>query len=178
MFDQDKSSHYVLGMSRMTAKAIINGQIVRRILILAIAFAVTAGHAQGPQPPTTLPALDWKCYSSFIVTFAPAGSKFQQLGLDGDNLKKPRIELHVIGNQILKVIENPVIPETRKEYAVDLSKITQDFSRSNLVYAWRDEQDFYAMVYAFNVEDRILSRTRIMKSDVRALNETQVFVCK
>jgi hypothetical protein len=147
--------------------------------ILAMLAVVGSAHAQpGPKSPSSLPTLDWQCFASFTVTFAPPDSKFQELGLDGDNLKKPRIELHVIGNHVLKVIENPTIPEIRKEYAVDLWKITEDFSQQSPVYAWREEQGYQVHIYAFNVEDRILSRTRIRKPEVRTLNENQVFLCK
>jgi hypothetical protein len=98
--------------------------------------------------------------------------------IDGDNLKKPRIELHTINNIIFKVIENPTIPELRKEFAVELSDMTQDFARANPVYAWREERGFQARVYVFNINDRILSRTTVMTPSMRSLNANEVLMCK
>jgi hypothetical protein len=158
---------------------VLRRSIVRRFMLaLALTLAAYTANAQGPKPPSSLPSIDWQCYASFTISFASPGSKFHELGLDGDNLKKPHLELHVIHNQIFKVIENPTIPELRKEYAVELFNMTQDFSRRNPVYAWREEQGFQVKVYAFNVNDRILSRTTVLKPDAPSLDQNEVFVCR
>jgi hypothetical protein len=151
-------------------------------IILAVWVLMPCGSVRaqrGPEPPSSLPPIDWVCYASSTVSFAPPGDKFQQLGLDGDNLKKPRLELHVLASgAIFKVIENPAIPEIRKEYRVELSNMTQDFARNNPVYAWREEKGFQVTIYTFNVNDKIVSRTRVMKPDARALDKTEVMVCR
>ena len=150
----------------------------RYLLAALLVFASPACAQPAPKIPTSLPTLDWKCYASFTVAFAPPGDSYQELGLDGDNLKKPRIELHTVDNLVLKVIESPTTPMLRKEYAVELYKITQDFSRANPVYAWREELGYQVKIFAFNVNDRILSQTLVMKPGVKALNQTQVLVCR
>jgi hypothetical protein len=141
--------------------------------------ASTSAHSQTePKHPSSLPAIDWKCYVSFSVSFAPADSIFQDLGLGGDNNKQPRIELHTVDNITLRVVENAGIPSQRTEYAVDLHKITEDFMLNNPVYAWREELGYEVKIFAFNVNDRLLSLTQVMKPPSRALNENQVFMCK
>jgi hypothetical protein len=147
----------------------------------AIALFVTSAfvHSQTePKHPASLPAIDWKCYASLSVSFAPADSIHQDLGLDGDNNHQPRIELHTVDNQILKVVENAWIPSQRTEYEVGLSKITEDFMRNNPVYAWRQELGYEVKIFAVNINDRLLSVTRVMKPPSPALNENQVLVCK
>jgi hypothetical protein len=84
--------------------------VLRFATALALTFAPCLTLAQsGPKVPSSLPTLDWKCYASVTVAFASRGSNFDELGLDGDNLKKPSIELRTIDNHVFKIIENPSI---------------------------------------------------------------------
>lgn len=152
---------------------------MRHLFCLIAILASTSAHSQTePKHPSTLPMIDWQCYASFTVSFAPPDSSFQELGLDGDNLKKPRIELHTVAGVILKVIENPSILMTRKEYSVEPYKLTEDFSRKNPVFAWREDLGYQVKIFALNLNDHLLSITRVMKPPNRALNENEVLVCK
>jgi hypothetical protein len=152
---------------------------VRRFVYALVLLVASAPvHSQTEPKPGSLPTMDWTCYISFSVSFAPADSIHQDLRLDGDNNQKPRIELHTVDNVTLKVIENAGMPLQRTEYAVDANKITEDFTRRNPVYAWRQELGYEAKIFALNVNDRLLSLTLVMKPPSRAPNENQVFVCK
>jgi hypothetical protein len=146
-------------------------------LVLLVASAPVHSQTE-PKHAASLPAIDWTCYSSFSVSFAPADSINQDLRLDGNNNKQPRIELHTVNNAILKVVENAWILSQRTEYEIDLNKITEDFTGNNPVYGWRRELGYEAKIFAFNVNDRLLSLTLVMKPPSRALNENQVLVCK
>jgi hypothetical protein len=158
----------------------IGRDFIRRIACtLALLVASAPVHSQTePQHPSSLPAMDWTCYVSFGVAFAPADSINQDLRLDGDNNHKPRIELRTVDNGILSVVENAGMPLERTKFEVDLSKITEDFTHRNPVYAWRQELGYEAKIFALNVNDRLLSLTKVMKPPSRAPNENQVFVCK
>ena len=46
------------------------------------------------------------------------------------------------------------------------------------MYAWRQERGYEAKIFALNVNDRLLSLTKVMKPPSRVPNENQVFVCK
>jgi hypothetical protein len=149
----------------------------------ACAFALLAAsaplHSQTePKHPSSLPAMDWTCYVSFSVSFAPADSINQDLRLDGDNNHVPRIELHSGDSGILTVIENAGMPLERTKFEVDLNKVTEDFTHRNPVYAWRQELGHEAKIFALNVNDRLLSLTKVMKPPSRVPNENQVFLCK
>ena len=71
----------------------IGRDFIRRIACtLALLVASAPVHSQTePQHPSSFPAMDWTCYVSFGVAFAPADSINQDLRLDGDNNQKPRI---------------------------------------------------------------------------------------
>jgi hypothetical protein len=112
------------------------------------------------------------------VSFAPADSIDQDLRLDGDNNQKPRFELHTVHSGILTVIENAGMPLEKTKFEVDQNKITEDFTHRNPMYAWRQELGYEAKIFALNVNDRLLSLTKVMKPPSRVSNETQVFVCK
>jgi hypothetical protein len=152
-----------------------------RRIACTLAFLVVSApvHSQTePKHPGSLPAMDWTCYVSFSVSFAPADSINQDLRLDGDNNRKPRIELHTVDNGSLTVIENAGMPLEKTKFEVDPSKITEDFTQRNPVYAWRQERGYEAKIFALNVNDRLLSLTKVMKPPSRVPNENQVFVCK
>jgi len=105
-------------------------------------------------------------------------NNFDEIGLDGDNFGNPRIELHVVANMVLKVIESPSIPVLRKEYPVELYKITEDFTGKNPVYAWRDDQGYQVRVFSPNVKDKVLSITRVMKQPAKGLDQNEVMMCR
>jgi hypothetical protein len=125
-------------MSRAQGVAIRRDFIRRIACTLALLVVSAPVHSQTePKHPSSLPAMDWTCYVSFSVSFAPADSINQDLRLDGGNNRKPRIELHTVDNGILTVIENAGMPLERTKFEVDLNKITEDFTQRNPVYAWR-----------------------------------------
>jgi hypothetical protein len=153
---------------------------MRRIACtLALLVASAPVHSQTePTNTGSFPAIDWTCYVSFSVSFAPADSINQDLRLDGDNNHVPRIELHSGNNGVLTVVENAGMPMERTKFEVDRNKITEDFTHRNPVYAWRQELGYQAKIFALNVNGRLLSLTKVMKPPSRVPNENQVFVCK
>jgi hypothetical protein len=147
-----------------------------RFLLLVMCLGAQANAQPSPRIPTTLPSIDWNCFASFTVGFAGPNSTFQELGLDGDNLKKPRIALRTIDNRILKVIENPTDAARRKEYAVEMFQMTEDFSKQNPVFAWREDKSYQVKIYTFNVNDKILSLVQLTNGKVP--HQNVVHVCK
>jgi hypothetical protein len=127
---------------------------------------------------STLPQMDWLCFASFTIAFSATNAGSDSLGVDGDNFKKPRIGLKTVEGHTLKIVEYPSDPARRKEYGRVASEITEDFSRSNPVFAWRDDSTSELRLYAFNHADRLLSITRISYVRAPNLSSTQVLTCR
>jgi hypothetical protein len=147
-----------------------------RSLLLLLFLCAEASAQPAPRTPTSLPTIDWNCFASFSVAFDGVNPNFQELGLDGDNLKKPRIALRTVDNRLLKVIENPTDPARRTERAVEMSQMTEDFVKKNPVFAWREDKSYQAKIYTFNANDKILSLVHL--SNGKALNQSVVYLCK
>ena len=145
-------------------------------VLILLYLGAQASAQPAPRIPTSLPTIDWACFASFSVAFTGTNPNSQELGLDGDNLKKPRIALRTVDNRLLKVIENPTDAARRTEYAVELFQMTEDFTKKNPVFAWREDKSYQAKIYTFNANDKILSLVHL--SNGKALNQNTVFVCK
>ena len=148
------------------------------IILLIISTMFSRAIALDPTKATVLPSMDWVCFASFTIAFSALPGATSGLGVDGDNLKKPRIQLKTIEGRTLKIIENPTDTARRKEYGHDVSEISQDFSRSNPVFAWNESTDAELRIYGFNLDHRTLSITRISHSRRLNLSSAQVLNCK
>lgn len=148
----------------------------RWFALFAGVYIVLIGPATA-QEPKRLPAFDVTCLLSATMGFLPPDRPDIGLGVEADNIGKPRIRLFSVSRRILKVMENLFDSDSRTEYGRELPQITFDFSGRNDVFAWRDDNNVESKVYSFNLKDRILTVVRMPHSNVRTLFQVSTHKC-
>lgn len=147
------------------------------LVAVLLAGGLSDGLAQSPRRANALPNFDWQCFASVTAAFEPPGGKSPDIGLDGDNLKKPRFLLRTVDGHTLKIVESPENAAARKEHGKSASEITADFIGANPVFAWREEIPGQVRVFALNVDDKLLTVSAMTDSGWLKLNSVSTLKC-